>query len=203
MKSKINITDLYALEDLVPVVARLTEEFTSGESTSVTYERARMLMEGVIYCIRHFYETNNEAVVIAAERISAKEAYQQGYEIVCQKVQKALERYHMLLDIFCHYGNENYRDTVEKGLNAFFLYYDAKYSPMENIITMDYPVLGMDMELTGIDMIAQYLERIYEEQIFLQKFPYQFVIDELHSFHPRYEKEFLNLKEIIEWQLKA
>ena len=49
MKNKVNITQLYDMEELMPIVARLTEEFTSGESTSVTYERARSLMEAVIY----------------------------------------------------------------------------------------------------------------------------------------------------------
>lgn len=203
MKNKVNITEIYGLEELMPIVARLTVEFTSGESTSVTYERARSLMEAVIYCIRHFYESDNKDGMLASNVVPAKEAYKQGYEVVCQKVKKTLERYNELLNIFYHYGNENYRDTVEKGLNAFFLYYDAKYSPMENIITMDYPVLGVDMELTGIDMIAQYIDRIYEEQIFLQKFPKTYIIDELRTFHPRYEKEFFNLKEIIELQLKA
>lgn len=58
------------------------------------------------------------------------------------------------------------------------------------------------MELTGIDMIAQYIDRIYDEQIFLQKFPKVYVLDELRAFHPRYEKEFFNLKEIIELSLK-
>ena len=202
MKNKVNITQLYDMEELMPIVARLTEEFTSGESTSVTYERARSLMEAVIYCICHFYENGNKDDVATFHRVSAKEAYQQGYIDVCEKVKKTLEKYNELLGFFCHYGNENYRDTVGKGLHAFFLYYDAKYSPTENIITMDYPILGLDMELTGIDMIAQYIDRVYVEQIFLQKFPKLYVLDELRAFHPRYEKEFFNLKEIIELSLK-
>lgn len=202
MKNKVNITQLYDMEELMPIVARLTEEFTSGESTSVTYERARSLMEAVIYCICHFYENGGRDDVATSHIIPAREAYQQGYLAVCEKVKKTLEEYHRLLEIFCHYGNENYRDTVGKGLHAFFLYYDAKYSPTENIITMDYPILGLDMELTGIDMIAQYIERIYDEQVFLQKFPKAYVLDELRAFHPRYEKEFFNLKEIIELNLR-
>lgn len=31
----------------------LVEEYTGKESSSVTYERARQLMEAVIYCIAH------------------------------------------------------------------------------------------------------------------------------------------------------
>ena len=41
----------YELEELFPVVAELARKYTSGESTSITYERANHLMEAVLYCI--------------------------------------------------------------------------------------------------------------------------------------------------------
>ena len=34
----------YGMEELIPVVAELTEKFTSAESSSVSYERARHLI---------------------------------------------------------------------------------------------------------------------------------------------------------------
>lgn len=39
-------------EELVSVVGKLAEKYTSGESTSVTYETAEKLMGAVLYCIR-------------------------------------------------------------------------------------------------------------------------------------------------------
>lgn len=42
----------YKMEDLLPVVAELAEKYTSKESTSLPYEKARQLMEAVLYCIR-------------------------------------------------------------------------------------------------------------------------------------------------------
>ena len=42
----------YEMEDLVPIVAKLAEGYTSKESTSITYERAQQLMEAVLYSIR-------------------------------------------------------------------------------------------------------------------------------------------------------
>ena len=41
----------YKMEELVPIVAKLAEEYTAGESTSITYEKAQQLMEAVIYSI--------------------------------------------------------------------------------------------------------------------------------------------------------
>lgn len=42
----------YGLEEILPVVIYLTNKYTSGESSSVPYEKAEMLMEAVLYCIR-------------------------------------------------------------------------------------------------------------------------------------------------------
>lgn len=42
----------YKTEELLPLVAKLAFKYTSGESSSVTYETANMLMEAVCYCIR-------------------------------------------------------------------------------------------------------------------------------------------------------
>ena len=41
----------YELEELVPIVAKLAEGYTSKESTSITYDRAQQFMEAVLYSI--------------------------------------------------------------------------------------------------------------------------------------------------------
>lgn len=192
---KTNITDFYTMEDLIPVVGRLTEEFTFKESSSVTYERARQLMEAVIYCISHFEAGN---ALATNNTLSAMEAYNLGYSVVVEQVKDTQKKYNELMNFFDHYENRNYQDTVEKALPGFFLYYDVRYAPMENVITMDYPVFGMDMNLEGIDMIRQYIDAIWDEQCYLMRFPREYVIGELRSFHPCYEKEYFNIKEIVE-----
>ena len=42
----------YELEELIPIVTYLAEKFTRKESSSITYEKARQLMEAVEYCIK-------------------------------------------------------------------------------------------------------------------------------------------------------
>ena len=195
MMKKSDVISLYSMEELIPIVAKLTEEFTAKESSSVTYERARQFMEAVIYCIGH---AQNGDHAVAAGPLSATEAYEIGYAAVVEKVRKTIERYNELVKFFDHYGNQNYRDTVEKALSGFFLYYDAKFAPMDHIITMDYPVFGLDMELEGIDRIRAYMDAIWEEQIYLRQFPREEVIDRLRSFHPHYEREYFNVREIVQ-----
>ena len=193
MMKKSDVTSVYSMEDLLPIVARLTEAYTSKESSSITYEKARQFMDAVIYCI----ESSKEFIVIKSSVLSATEAYELGYQMVVEKVRQTIDKYNELMLYFDHYGNINYRDTVEKALPGFFMYYDAKYAPMEHIITMDYPVFGLDMELEGIDMIRQYLDAIIIEQQYLVQFDRNKIIETLRAFHLRYEKEYFNLKEIV------
>lgn len=196
MMKKSEVTGIYTMEELLPIVGELAECFTSKESSSITFEKARQFMEAVLYCIAHF-ETGNHSI-ITASGIPAKEAYQLGYAAVIEKTRKTQEKYNELMKFFDHYENRNYRDTVEKALLGFFLYYDVKFAPMEHIITMDYPILGLDMNLEGIDRIGQYIDAIWEEQCYLMNFPRSYVISQLRSFHPHYEREYFNLKEMIE-----
>lgn len=198
MMKKADVTNLYSMEEMIPIVGKLTEEFTANESSSVTYERARQFMEAVIYCIAHL--ELRDSLVTSQGVLPAKDAYQLGYGAVIEKVKETQKKYRELMEFFDHYGNRNYRDTVEKALPGFFLYYDAKFAPMENIITMDYPVFGMDMSLEGIDMIRQYVDAIWEEQNYLRNFPRNYIVSKLRSFHPNYEKEYFNIKEIVQLQ---
>ena len=58
---KSDVTNIYTMEELIVIVGKLAEQYTSGESTSITYERARQFMEAVIYCISHI-KTYNHSV---------------------------------------------------------------------------------------------------------------------------------------------
>lgn len=194
--NKSDVTKLYTMEELLPIVGELAEKYTSKESSSITYERAMQLMEAVIYCIAHFESREN--LLRAQVLPPAKEAYQIGYEGVIKKVKEAQDKYNRLLVFFDDFGNRNYRDTVEKALPGFFLYYNPRFAPTDNIITMDYPMFGLDMSLEGIDMIAEYIDAIWEEQKYLLKLPRNYVIGELRIFHSRYEEEFFNLKEVVD-----
>ena len=79
------MSDDFSMEELLPIVAKLAEKYTSGESSSVTYERAQGLMQAVLYCIN---ETRQEENVLYAAEMSAKEVYQIGYQMVVEKAKE-------------------------------------------------------------------------------------------------------------------
>lgn len=197
------------LEDLIPIVAKLSEQFTSKESSSITYERANQLMEAVKYCIREYEEqacdmdstwgTKKDQIIQTTSNITASKAYQKGYEMVLAKVKEIQKLYTELSMEFEAYGSHNLQDTVMKGILGFLLRYDAKFHPQNHILTMDYPVLG-ECRLRGrcgVDVIFIYLRCIQFEEEFLKAFPKAYVIEILTQYHNDYENLFINISEPV------
>ena len=61
----------FDMEELLPIVAQLAEQYTAYESTSVSYERAEVLMSAVIYCIDEYDASCKYD--ISVRNLSAKE----------------------------------------------------------------------------------------------------------------------------------
>ena len=186
----------YEAEDLVPIVAELAKRYTSGESSSITYEAAGQLMEAVLYCIREF-EKGEAFSLTTGEKLPAGKCYERGLELVEKKVQDALKLYNRMMLYFSSYGNRCLQDTVGKGMTEFFKWYDYRLNPQDTLLTLDYPIL-MDLSAdTGIDRIYGYLLCISLEQKFLRKFPRDFVREALAEYDSRYQWMIDNLCEVV------
>ena len=186
----------YEAEDLVPIVAELAKRYTSGESSSITYEAAGRLMEAVLYCIREF-EKGEAFSLTTGKKLPAGKCYERGLELVEKKVQDALKLYNRMMLYFSSYGNRCLQDTVGKGMPEFFKWYDYRLNPQDTLLTLDYPIL-MDLSAdTGIDRIYGYLLCISLEQKFLRKFPRDFVREALAEYDSRYQWMIDNLCEVV------
>lgn len=53
----------YQLEQLIPIVAELANKYTGKQSSSITYERAEMLMEAVLYCIQECFDKRQNTII--------------------------------------------------------------------------------------------------------------------------------------------
>ena len=184
----------YEMEELVPIVAALSEKYTSKESTSVSYETARQLMEAVMYCIN---ECASDQTLVSSQRLSVAEAYQYGYEVLIEKVKRTQAAYNEIIVDFCGYGNRNYEATVQKAIPGFFLYYDAQFAPQETIITMDYPTICPVSGKCGIDAIETYVRYISYEQKFMGAFQRQYVYEVLERDQADHKNGFDNICRVI------
>ena len=169
------------LEQIMPIVAKLADKYTSKESSSVSYEVAAMLTEAVVYTVEECFDrenvsevgTNAKAESLIAQNFETRDLsvfYEKGKDIICRKVYEAKDLYEKIIENFQDYGCVNYRDTILKGFPAFLTKYDYKFQPQNHILSLDYPVLVQNEDLTGIDLILQYLKGVYIEAEFLKKF---------------------------------
>ena len=198
----------YELSDLLPIVTELAEKYTSKESSSVTFECAKQLMEAVEYTIRENLDEewkmregeNLEDIYglkLQEQEISAKEAYENGLQILRQKMEYIRESFNEIALHFRDYGNENLRDTVMRGIPGFLKFYNLRFQPQNEILTMDYPILcQMELEgLCGVDVILKYLDGVMLDQDFLRLFPEDLVKRVLERYHSEYPVMMINLCE--------
>lgn len=106
------------MEELIPIVGKLTQRYTSLERTSVTYETANQLMGVVLYCLREAEYASDHALV-SGGGTDVWEAYETGLLGVKEKVKHALSLYHALMPQFCAYGNRCLSDLFTRGMPEF------------------------------------------------------------------------------------
>ncbi len=189
----------FETEELMPIVAELADKYTGKESTSITYEKARQLMEAVLYCI-HEYETDpakSQELLTMDEKAAAKKVYSLGYETVLRIVKEAQILYNKIIPDFKYYDNWCYYDTFVKGIPSFFLYYDPRFQPQNHILTLDYPVLYPVHALQGIDAISAFIKCVSLEQVFLGKLPDEYVFHVLRAYSPDHGELIINLTGIV------
>lgn len=187
----------YTIEELVPVVGKLAEKYTAGESTSITYEMAEQLMGAVLYCIHELEESGYNSLILNEEMMTAQKAYEIGALYVEEKAKKALDLYNEVLKGFCHYENQCLWDTVVKELPEFFKRYNTRFEPQNTILTIDYPVLKDISAYTGIDKIYEFIKCIYCEQRFLNLFPANYVITILSKYNGHWKGSIENVCEEV------
>lgn len=207
--------EVMQMEELLPIVGKLAQKYTAGESTSVTYEKAQQLMGAVLYCIHEAEGDNQNApaekqdmqteemdetgVVERKEQgVSIEEMYETGVAKVVEKTKRALALYNEMLPEFDAYENRCLHDTFVKELPEFFKWYDAKFEPQNTVVMLDYPVREDLSDLEGIDKIEAYINCLNREQKFLSMFPRKEVIAILRNYSSEYRDMVENLGSIVQ-----
>lgn len=188
----------FSMEELLPVVAELADQYTSKESTSITYEKAQQLMEGVLYCINEFetHVPGAQELLLKENELSAKTIYNLGYDMVLQKVKDTQKQYNAIIQDFRSYGNRCCYETFVKGLPAYFLYYNPRFNPQNHILTLDYPVLFPMESLQGADAVSVYVNCAHLEQMFLKALPQEYVMHVLRAYSVDCDDLIINLAAI-------
>lgn len=191
-------------EELLKIVANRIKKYTSNESTSVTYQTARQLMLSVLYCIKDGYisptantKINEGYELYYEDNRKLEEVFYTGLTKKKEKIKAAKKLYDTILNSFDDYNNECYQETIITGMNCFFERYDVEFDATNHIITLDYPLLCVALNLQGIDLIYEYLLRTYLEQKFLLGFKRNEILNLLRAYHNGYKELIINIARIV------
>lgn len=185
----------YKIEELLPVVSELAQQYTGCESTSIPYEKAQTLMEAVLFCLNEYRNACAGAPV--HRNISVKEQYRTGAELLFKKVDDIRKIYNEISPQFEDFGVSCLCDTVRKGIPQFLKWYDIKFCPQNSILMFDYPLLTDCSSLKGADAVYEYIRGIQTEQLFLQALDRNYVMLALEKSSPDYREMAENICGIV------
>ena len=185
----------YQMEELLPIVSELAQKYAGYESTSITYEKAQLLMEAVLFCLNEYNSSATDSLV--QRDISVKEQYSIGAKLLFEKVENIRKIFNEISFQFEDFGVKCLYDTVQKGIPQFLKWYDIKFCPQNTILTLDYPLLIDCSFLTGADAVYKYIRAIQTEQIFLRKFDKNYVMLVLEKYNSEYSDMIENICSIV------
>lgn len=171
-------------ELLVELVSELARKKYGFDASSISYEQAQQLMDAVLYCLQEY--ENGNPVLLSVQEYDIRKAYRAGYQMILDKMHLLQCSYNTLIPKFQYYGLHCLQDTIQKGIPAFCRYYDAKFAPQSDLLTLDYPVLSDCSQSHGIDRVWRYLQCIILEQEFLSRFSSAYISGVLQAYHADY-----------------
>ena len=188
--------------DIISLLRERVEKFTIEDSSSVTKETAERILGSILYCIKS--DSNNtiknsslDKSLIKEENLDIRTAFYNGLLIKKEKIKKAKILCENIKREFYFIDNCYYKDIIWKGMDAFFKNYDVEFNPQYNVLTLDYPLYIEIENLSGIDLIYEYLKRFYIEERFLKKFEIYVIEEVLRGYNDNFTNLVINICKII------
>jgi hypothetical protein len=184
---------------LVGLLTKQTERFTSGESSSVTVEKAQSLLQGICYHISVYLKSvpvmEEKINLIKDEKLEV--LHRKGMNEVSGLYHKAEEKLKRLQAISIPYDNQAFQDTLYHGLTEFFHDYEPEFAPQESAGTIDYPLCIEILGSSGVEYIMTYLTQLEEENHLVSRFPKEQIAALLQGFHRDYKELLINIYELV------
>lgn len=181
------------------LVARQTQRWTRGRSSSVRVEAAQALLDGCLYTVglalKELPGPDAALSALAAGDLTA--LYERGRRRVGVKLkvvrQLGRTAARGLLDV----DVEVYRATLVDGVAGFFKLYDPDFAPQDIRITCDYPLYRPVEDLRGVEFLAAYLDAAVQEDRFCARFPLSAVRGLLCRSLGSYREQVFNIYEEV------
>lgn len=174
------------------LLARRTELYTMGESSSVRIEIAQELLQSISFCLDLYLRQsgNTKKLFVNAD---LEELFKLGQAVCEEKIELGKLLYNKACLTAPEIENISYKDTL-KDIGGFFKHYDYRFLAHQIPCDIDYQLCNPVKEsLLGIEYINDYLGRIIIENDFVRRFENDRIENLLSSYCSDYRGLLINL----------
>lgn len=183
----------------IQLLTKQTEQYTHGKSSSVKVETAQNILQSIIYSIGIYLKSFRDADLsfAALKQKPLLEMYQHGKKLIEEQLDSAKELLDTVQKNCIVTDNVAYNDTIQNGLSIFFSAYDVDFTAHDTPGSIDYPLSSDNTELAGIEYIYNYLEKLFLENQFCQKFAEHDIQCLLQGYNEHYQDLLINIFELV------
>ncbi len=187
------------INDLMLMLTDKYRKYTSNDHSSISVEKAQQLMDSILYCINGYLNSVNvdSNSITTSDYNSANALYERGLELEKENFSYAKELLINIKNTALKIDNMSYQDTIFGGLDIFFKKYDVLYAAHETPADIDYQLCFEVIDCTGVEYILKYLEQLYIENIFCNKFDEKDIKALLMGYNQDYRVMLLNFFEVV------
>jgi len=186
----------------IQLLAKQTEYYTNGESSSVKVEIAQSILQSIFYCIgiylKSFPDIDLSIDVLKQKPLS--ELFKDGKKLIVIQLESAKQLLASIQKDSIVTDNIAYNDTVPNGLTLFFSKYDIDFATHEIPASIDYPLsndMNFSMPLVGIEYIYNYLQILTLENDFCKHFATEDINQLLRGYDDHYQDLLINIFELV------
>lgn len=183
----------------IELLAKQTEFYTNGESSSVKVETAQSILQSVFYSIglylKSFPDTDMSIMALKQKKLS--ELYKQGKKLIERQINIAEQLLNAVRKNSIDTDNYAYDETIKTGIASFFSSYDADFAAHDTPAFIVYPLSTDKIDLAGIEYIYSYLQKLFLENQFCKKFDPHFINSVLRGYDEHYQDLLINIFERV------
>lgn len=197
------ITDKKMMDIQTQLLQLLDEKvyrYNGIESSSIRKEIMEEISDSNLYTIgvylKTFRKPDDALNFIKTNRIES--AYQEGKKCINKILNVIRIMYIKVKQNKLDIQNYTYNDTIIAGIQGFLKIYDPNFRAQDMKITADYPLYNnLIGKLEGVEFIKEYLNSIYLENEFCNKFSTEKIKYLLSSYAYDYKDLIINIFEIV------
>lgn len=199
----LDTTDMSNIQNqLINCLAELIMQKTNGESTSLSADETKNLMNSIIYTLDIYFESisNPDDVVYQLKTQKIGDLIQRGTDIIENMYNDVMDFYLYIVKKKLKVPLDCYNTTIDEGIPIFLKFYNMVFSAHVASTTIDYPLAIDDWDVRGVKYMHTYLKRCSLETNFCKIFGDEKIEKLLYYFGKKigmdYKVELINIFEL-------